>query len=146
DKCHIVDDISFEWLCTASERVSPVIDDVLESISIVREFNDTLGKIEGGVKQLSNGLIAIINCLYKQGLVDLKTYSIKNIALDYEELSAIELDRKSQFNYFSIGSTLWEKATDELDDVYGALGSFIVKIAFLNLIVSSDNDGFYRIE
>ncbi|ELY7390570.1 hypothetical protein SOJ80_000735 [Cronobacter universalis] len=146
DECHIVDDISFEWLCTASERVSPVIDDVLESISIVREFNDTLGKIEGGVKQLSNGLIAMINCLYKQGLVDLKTYSIKNIALDYEELSAIELDRKSQFNYFSIGSTLWEKATDELDDVYGALGSFIVKIAFLNLIVSSDNDGFYRIE
>ncbi|WP_234006087.1 DUF6402 family protein, partial [Cronobacter malonaticus] len=84
--------------------------------------------------------------MYKQGLVDLKTHSIKNIALDYEALSAIELDRKSQFNYFSIGSTLWEKATDELDDVYGALGSFIVKIAFLNLIVSNDKDGFYRIE
>uniref|UniRef100_UPI000A120CF7 DUF6402 family protein n=1 Tax=Cronobacter sakazakii TaxID=28141 RepID=UPI000A120CF7 len=146
DECHIVDDIPFEWLYTASARVSPAIDNFLKSISTVREFNDTLGKVEGGVKQLSNGLLAIIDCLYKQGLVDLKTHSIKNISLDYEALSAIELDRKSQFNYFSIGSTLWEKATDELDDVYGALGSFIIKIAFLNLIASNDKDGFYRIE
>ncbi|EOI5782555.1 DUF6402 family protein [Cronobacter malonaticus] len=55
DKCHMVEDIPFEWLCTASERVSPVIDNVLESISIVREFNDTLGKIEGGLNNYLMG-------------------------------------------------------------------------------------------
>ncbi|ELL7463519.1 hypothetical protein Q4J83_004083 [Salmonella enterica] len=71
----------------------------------------------------------MIGRLEHLGLVDRKSKAMKSAFLDYSEMPAIELDRTSQFNYFPIGDTLWEKATDELDDVYGALGSFIVKIA-----------------
>lgn len=41
---------------------------------------------------------------------------------------------------------MWEKATDTLDDVYGALGSFIIKIAFTDLAVTRVTDGFMRLE
>ena len=39
-----------------------------------------------------------------------------------------------------------EKATDTLDDVYCALGAFIIKIAFTELNVTKDTDGFMRLE
>ncbi|EGL7019121.1 hypothetical protein IMT94_002946 [Salmonella enterica] len=146
NKQHIVDDLPFDWLYTASTRVSPIINNVVKNISEVREYNETLGKLKGVANQLSNGLIAMIGRLEHLGLVDRKSKAMKSAFLDYSEMPAIELDRTSQFNYFPIGDTLWEKATDELDDVYGALGSFIVKIAFLNLNITQDKTGFYRIE
>ncbi|WP_114191659.1 DUF6402 family protein [Edaphovirga cremea] len=146
DKQHILDDLSFEWLYTASNRVGPVIDEVVRNISHVREYNCYLGRVEGLTKQLSNGLIALISRLEQLGLIDLKNKVIKSNVLDFSKLSAIELDKTSQFNYFPIGSMLWEKAADELDDVYGALGSFIIKIAFLNMIITKDKIGFFKME
>ena len=146
DGIHIVDDLDFEWLYTSSKRVGPVIDNYVSNLAYVREYNGYLGRIEGITNQLSNGLIAIIKRLERLGVVDVKSKVIHNKILDFSSLSAIDLDKTSQFNYFPIGSTLWEKATDELDDVYGALGSFIVKIAFLNMIVAKDKNGFFRIE
>lgn len=95
-------------------------------------------------QQLSNGLCYIINRLDELGLfID---NEIKDCYLNNGNLSAIELDKTSQFNFIKIGSTLWEKATDTLDDVYGALGSFIIKIAFTELNVTKDTDGFMRLE
>ncbi|MGE4802439.1 DUF6402 family protein [Yersinia hibernica] len=146
DKKHIIDDIKFEWLYTASQRVGPVIDNFIRNISYVREYNGYLGRKEGMMDQLTNGLIAIIGRLDHMGLVDRKDKTLKTQFLDFSDLSAIELDKKSQFNYVSIGSTLWEKATDKLDDIYGALGSFIVKVAFMNMIIATDKNGFFRLE
>lgn len=93
---------------------------------------------------MSNGLCYIINRLDELGLFI--NHEIKNCYLNYANLSAIELDKTSQFNFIKIGSTLWEKATDTLDDVYGALGSFIIKVAFTDLNVTRDTDGFMRLE
>ncbi|MCK8315031.1 DUF6402 family protein [Erwinia amylovora] len=70
----------------------------------------------------------------------------KSCYLNFSDLTAIELEKKSQFNYIKIGSTLWEKATDDLDDVYGALDSFIIKVAFTDLDVNRDSSGFVRLE
>ncbi|WP_426712929.1 DUF6402 family protein [Cronobacter muytjensii] len=93
---------------------------------------------------MSNGLCYIINKLDESGLF--VNNEIKDCYLTYGNLSAIELDKTSQFNFIKIGSTLWEKATDTPDDVYGVLGSFIIKIAFTNLTVTRDTDGFMRLE
>lgn len=93
---------------------------------------------------MSNGLCYIINRLDESGLF--VNNEIKDCYLNYGNLSAIELDETSRFNFIKIGSTLWEKATDTPDDVYGALGSFIIKIAFTDLTVTRDTDGFMRLE
>lgn len=144
DKSHIIEDLDFDWLLTSSLRIKPIYDAFVEQVSNVIEYNDYLGRKKQISQQLSNGLCYIINRLDELGLfID---NEIKDCYLNNGNLSAIELDKTSQFNFIKIGSTLWEKATDTLDDVYGALGSFIIKIAFTELNVTKDTDGFMRLE
>ncbi|WP_336998681.1 DUF6402 family protein [Leclercia sp. M50] len=144
DKIQIIEDLDFDWLLTSSLRVKPIYDAFVKQVSTVIEYNDYLGRKKQISQQLSNGLCYIINRLDELGLFI--NNEITNCYLNYANLSAIELDKTSQFNFIKIGSTLWEKATDTLDDVYGALGSFIIKIAFTDLNVTRDTDGFMRLE
>lgn len=144
DKKHILDDLSFDWLLTSSSRVKPIYDNFVSSISNIVEYDDFLGRKKKILDQLSNGLCYIIHRLDKSGY--LVNGTLINCYLDYSSLSAIELDKVSQFNFISIGNTLWEKATDKLDDVYGALGSFIIKVAFTDLQVTKDSNGFIKLE
>lgn len=144
DKNHIIEDLDFDWLLTSSLRIKPIYDTFVKQVSSVIEYNDYLGRKKQISQQLSNGLCYIINRLDESGLFI--SDEIKDCYLNYGNLSAIELDKTSQFNFIKIGSTLWEKATDTLDDVYGALGSFIIKIAFTDLNVTRDTDGFMRLE
>lgn len=144
DKNHIIEDLDFDWLLTSSLRIKPIYDTFVKQVSSVIEYNDYLGRKKQISQQLSNGLCYIINRLDESGLFI--SNEIKDCYLNYGNLSAIELDKTSQFNFIKIGSTLWEKTTDTLDDVYGALGSFIIKIAFTDLNVTRDTDGFMRLE
>lgn len=73
DKQNIVDDLPFDWLYTASNRVSPIINNVIKNISEINECNETLGLIKGVTNQLSNGLVAMIGRLEDLGLVDRKS-------------------------------------------------------------------------
>ncbi|EIF6982992.1 hypothetical protein VY657_003703 [Salmonella enterica] len=61
----------------------------------------------------------MIGRLEHLGLVDRKSKAMKSAFLDYSEMPAIELDRTSQFNYFPIGDTLWEKATSGFYPAHG---------------------------
>ncbi|MFO3839843.1 DUF6402 family protein [Klebsiella grimontii] len=144
DKRHVIEDLDFDWLLTSSLRIKPIYDNFVRQVSNVIEYNDYLGRKKQISQQLSNGLCYIINRLDESGLF--VNNEIKECYLNYGNLSAIELDKISQFNFIKIGSTLWEKATDTLDDVYGALGSFIIKIAFTDLTVTRNTDGFMRLE
>ncbi|WP_168404147.1 DUF6402 family protein [Erwinia amylovora] len=144
DKQHIVDDLDFEWLFNSSSRIKPVYEALIKKISEVAEYDGFLGRRKDVINQLSNGLCFIINKLDKLEIME--NGEFKSCHLNFSDLTAIELEKKSQFNYIKIGSTLWEKATDDLDDVYGALGSFIIKVAFTDLHVTRDSSGFVRLE
>lgn len=144
DKRHVIEDLDFDWLLTSSLRIKPIYDNFVRQVSNVIEYNDYSGRKKQISQQLSNGLCYIINRLDESGLF--VNNEIKECYLNYGNLSAIELDKISQFNFIKIGSTLWEKTTDTLDDVYGALGYFIIKIAFTDLTVTRDTDGFMRLE
>lgn len=129
NKTHILDDLDFDWLMTSSTRVKPIVDQLISDLSNIYEFSNYVGKQKAVLNQLSNGLRQLMSRIEKIGLLDLTTKSLNNGILDYSNLSAIELDKISQFNFIRVGSTTWEKYNDELDDVYGALGSFIIKMA-----------------
>ena len=144
EKQHILDDLEFEWLLTSSSRIKPIYDNFVLKVSNVIEYDDFLGRKKQITNQLSNGLCYILNRLEKSGF--LVNNELKNCYVNYDNMSAIELDKTSQFNFIKIGSTLWEKATDSLDDVYGALGSFIIKVAFTNLNVTRVQSGFMKLE
>ncbi|EBG5616637.1 hypothetical protein FI206_20550 [Salmonella enterica subsp. enterica] len=143
DSQHIVSDLDFDWLFTASKRIKPIFDKLINEISVVEEFNYFLGRKEQAFNQLSNGLCYILNDLDKMGYITER--NILDCYLDFSKLTAMELDAKCQFNFIRIGSTKMEKAMDDLDDVYGALGSFIIKVAFTDLKISHDN-GYVKLE
>ncbi len=144
DKNHVLADLDFEWLLTSSSRIKPIYNDFVMKVSNVIEYDDFLGRRKRISNQLSSGLCYILNRLERSGF--LVSNELKNCHVNYDDMSAIELDKTSQFNFIKIGSTLWEKATDSLDDVYGALGSFIIKVAFTDLNVTKDQSGFMRME
>ncbi|EOC1475067.1 hypothetical protein ACI1AG_004107, partial [Cronobacter turicensis] len=134
DKTHILSDLDFEWLLK-SERVAKIFNQNLLSVTFVREYHSFLGKKAIGSKTLSNGLNVIISRIEQNGFFDRINQKLYECNIDFTSMSAMDLDFKGQFNFVRIGSTLWEKSTDELDDVYGALGSFIIKVAFTKLRV-----------
>lgn len=142
----LVTDLPFEWLLTSSTRIKPRIDGILASLSYVNNVNPEVGQINGLFKHLSKGLIQLLNRLSRLGHFDEKTRSLKDMYSDFSHLSAIELEEKSQFNFISIGNTNLEKITDTMDDVYGALGNFTVKIAATRFSTFTNSLGFAKIE
>jgi len=125
----ILDDIPFEWLFTGSARVKPIVDELDEQLSSVDDYNQLVGKLPHLLTQLSKGLSLLIKRLDQLGAVDLEKRSLKNATFDFSDRSAIELDELSQFNLRPVSTSKWDQATDELDDVYGALGGFAIKLA-----------------
>ncbi|EME1959829.1 hypothetical protein VWV83_004042, partial [Cronobacter sakazakii] len=144
DKIHILSDLDFQWLLK-SERVAKIFNQNLLSVTFVREYHNFLGKKTIGLKTLSNGLNVIISRIEQNGYFDRINYKFYECNIDFTSLPAMDLDFKGQFNFVRIGSTLWEKGTDELDDVYGALGSFIIKVAFTKLRVEKAEFGQFVI-
>jgi hypothetical protein len=64
----------------------------------------------------------------------------------FGDLPAIELDRTTQFNRVDVGTSITEKAFDDLDDVYFALGAFSIKLAATQLRTYADLHGYPTIE
>jgi hypothetical protein len=118
----------------------------VESLSEVNEFNALVGKTKGVLDQLSRGLIVLMGRLEALGLLDAKKKRLVNGSRFFGDLPAIELDRTTQFNRVDVGTTIWEKAFDDLDDVYFALGAFSIKLAATQLRTYADLNGYPAIE
>lgn len=142
----LLTDLPFEWLLSSSTRVNDPVTQKVAELGRVEEFNNTVGRLKTPITQLSPGLIQLMTRLQRIGHLDTKTRKLHNAYEDFSDLSAIQLEETSQFNWFPIGASLWEKATDNLDDVYGALGSFVIKIAASKLRTIADHHGFPAIE
>ncbi|WP_164003057.1 DUF6402 family protein [Pyxidicoccus caerfyrddinensis] len=129
DKSHVVEDLSFDWLMSASKRAKPEVDELIAEFSDIREYSHRVGKVKGILSTLSPGLIVLLARMDKMGLVDTKRMSLKEGFRDFGDLPAIELEYTSQFNFIPMSADFWSQATDKMDDVYGALGAFSLKIA-----------------
>ncbi len=130
DKARILDDLPFDWLFSSSARVEPKVKELIKELEDVHENNGRIGRLTNSfLKQLSNGLLVFMKRLDKLGMINRKHECFIIGYRDFSTYSAMKLDEASQFNFITIGSSLWKKATDKLDDVYGALGSFSIKIA-----------------
>lgn len=142
----LLTDIPFDWLFSGSKRVKPKIDEFVAALSSSSEFNNSVGRLKGSLDELSRGLVVLMTRLQRLGLLDAKAKKLKSTYLDYSDKTALELEEISQFNLIRFGATDWEKATDALDDVYGALGTFVVKVAATKLRTISNDNGFPAIE
>jgi hypothetical protein len=145
DKAHRLEDLPFEWL-EQSKRLGPTVKSVVEELSDVYEFNGRVGRVKQALDQLSRGLIVLMERLEALGLLDAKKKLLKDGGRFFGDLPAIQLDYTSQFNRVDVGVSFMEKAFDELDDVYFALGSFSIKLAATALRTYSAHNGFPAIE
>ncbi|WP_339456221.1 DUF6402 family protein [Pseudomonas sp. EA_65y_Pfl1_P120] len=142
----LITDIPFEWLFTASDRVKPKVDQYIADFFSTSEFNASVGRVKGSRDELSKGLVVLMTRLRRLGLLDIKSKKLKGAYLDYSDKTAIELEDISQFNLIKFGASDWEKATDTLDDVYGALGTFVIKVAATKFRTIENDYGFPAIE
>lgn len=142
----LLTDLPFEWLLSSSSRISGPINQKVTELSKVEEFNTTVGRLKTPLTQLSPGLIQLMTRLRRIGHLDAASNTLHNAYEDFRSLSAIQLEETSQFNWFPIGASTWEKATDDLDDVYGALGSFAIKIAATKFRTIANDHGFPAIK
>ena len=132
DKKYLMDDLPFDWLY-GIKRVRTVIDDVIEELSEVNEFDPRVGRTKGVLDQLSPGLLVLMSRLEAMGLLDAKNKRLNEGGRSFSTVPAIELESKCQFNRVDVGTSFAEKALDELDDAYFALGSFSIKLAATEL-------------
>ncbi|MBX8469981.1 hypothetical protein K5E37_13100 [Pseudomonas sp. RIT778] len=142
----LITDIPFEWLFSGSDRVKPKVDEYIAGLSVTSEFNGSVGRVKGSFDELSKGLIVLMTRLQRLGLLDVKSKRLKGAYLDFSDKTAMELEDISQFNLIRFGASDWEKATDALDDVYGALGTFVVKVAATRFRTIQNDHGFPAIE
>lgn len=138
----LLTDLPFDWLFSASSRVSSQVESLISELQDVREFNGLVGRTKSPLTQLSNGLVVFMSRLKRIGHLNENAGVLHNAYEDFSGLSAIQLEETSQFNLMRFGATLWEKATDDLDDVYGALGSFAIKVAATKFRTLSNDNGF----
>jgi hypothetical protein len=143
---NLITDIPFDWLFTASDRVKPKVDEFLAELSEATEYSSSVGKAKGSLNELSNGLVVMMTRLKRLGLLDMSAGKLKDAYTDFSDKTAIELEELSQFNLIRVGSTPQEQATDALDDVYGAFGNFLVKVAATRFRTIVDDNGFQAIE
>lgn len=146
DAKNLIADIPFDWLFTASDRVKPRVDEFLAELSTATEYNSSVGRAKGSLNELSNGLVVMMTRLKRLGLLDANAGKLKDAYTDFSDKTAIELEELSQFNLIRVGSTSQEQATDALDDVYGAFGNFLVKVAATRFRTIVDDNGFQAIE
>ena len=140
---HVLSDLPFAWLRTSSARVAPRIDELVRQLTTVVEDDDFVGRDAGAwFDQLTNGLLQILRRLDHLGAIDHSAKSFLPKSFDFSARSAVQLDANSQFNFITIGSSVGERTTDELDDVYGALGQFLIKVAFTRASTYVDSMGF----
>lgn len=143
---NLLTDLPFDWLFTSSTRVRDDVEELVAELSNVTEFSGTVGRLKTPLDQLSRGLIMLMTRLKRIGHLDLNANTLHNAYEDFSDLSAIQLEETSQFNLIRIGASTWEKATDDLDDVYGALGSFAIKIAATKFRTISNDHGYPAIQ
>ena len=140
---HVLSDLPFAWLRTSSARVAPRIDKLVEQLTTVVENDDLAGReADSWFDQLSNGLLQLLKRLDHLGAIDHSARRFLPKSFDFSARSAVQLDGSSQFNFISIGDSKWRRIRDELDDVYGALGSFLIKVAFTRASTYVDPMGF----
>lgn len=135
-------DLPFDWLFTASTRVKGSVDEMVADLQSVEEFSGFIGRTKTPLTQLSAGLVVFMSRLKRMGHIDMARKTLRNAYEDFGNLTAMQLEDTSQFNLVRIGASLWEKATDDLDDVYGALGSFAIKVAATRFRTMANDNGW----
>lgn len=143
---NLLTDLPFDWLFSSSTRVKDLVEQRVAELSKVDEFNSTVGRLKSPLDQLSQGLIMLLTRLKRIGHLDDKAHKLHSAYEDFSGLSAIQLEETSQFNWFPIGASTWEKASDDLDDVYGALGSFAIKVTATKFRTMANHHGLPAIE
>jgi hypothetical protein len=119
-----------------------LVKELTQHLAYVNEFSELVGRSKNGIlDQLSPGLIELMGRLEKLGLLNAKNKQLTTASRSFDGLTAIELDQTTQFNFQPVGATLWEKAMDELDDVYGALGTFAIKMAATDVSTYREHTG-----
>lgn len=139
----VLQDLPFEWLFTSSERIKPVVDKIVGQLKNVENYNSKIGRLLTSSpveKQLSNGLGQLMKRLNELGAIDLEKKELKNGYYDFSGEPAIKLDELSQFNFELVGTSPSEQANDAMDDVYGALGGFAIKMAALRVWTVNQKD------
>ncbi|OWB28824.1 hypothetical protein XocBAI20_12120 [Xanthomonas oryzae pv. oryzicola] len=127
---HLLDDADIDDLCSRSPRFKAVVDEVLGSFAGEHlESNDYIGMQDGFFDHLQRSTLVFLRRLNRLGLLDAGAGKFKEGDYDFSDLDGIDLDQKTQFTFRAIGSSFWEKATDALDDVYGAFGALTLKFA-----------------
>ena len=146
DKSHVLDDLPFDWLMSTNNRAKPKVDELLEDLIDIREYSGLVGKVKGILSTLSPGLIVLLARMDKLGFVDTQNRRLRKGYREFKNLPAIELEYTSQFNYVPMSTSTWSKVTDEMDDVYGALGAYSLKVAATAIRVHEVHKGFPALE
>lgn len=137
----VMDDLPFEWLFSGTTRVKPIIDKLKKELAVVQDYNSMVGRLYDTSVHMSPGLKNFMFKLQKLGAVNSDHRIESSAAFDFSSRSAMQLDELSQINFIVVGTGLWSQATDDLDDVYGALGGFSIKIAATKFSVVHDTAG-----
>lgn len=122
-------DLDFDWLTSASPHTGVIIDELNAKLSSASQYNEVIGRKSGFPSQLTPGLLQFMTRMRKLGIFDEQNQDLVMGFHDFSGLDAIGLETTTQANFRPIGLSVTEKKDNPMDDVYGALGGFIVKIA-----------------
>lgn len=122
-------DLDFEWLSTASEHTGVLVDEFLGKFSSTSQYNEIMGRKGRGIDQLTPGLMTFMKRMGKLGILDETKRDLIAGDHDFSHLDAIGLETATQINFRSFATGKLDKRNNPLDDVYGTLGGFIIKVA-----------------
>ncbi|MCO7574157.1 DUF6402 family protein [Pseudomonas chlororaphis] len=122
-------DLDFDWLSSASSHTGVLVDELLGKLSSASQYNEIFGRKRGGVEQLTKGLLQFMQRMQNLNILDVEGQDLIAGFHDYSQLNAIGLETTTQTNFREISTGRLDKALNPLDDVYGALGGFTLKIA-----------------
>ncbi|MGF6111173.1 DUF6402 family protein [Pseudomonas frederiksbergensis] len=132
----LFDDLDFDWLTAASPHTGGVIKELIAKATNPSQYNELIGR-QKGLTQLAPGLLQFMACMRALGVLDEKNQDFVSGTFDYSALSATGLEVLTQYNFRPIATSTSEKKNNPLDDVYGALGGFVVKFAVTKFTTTS---------
>ncbi|TMU82449.1 MULTISPECIES: DUF6402 family protein [Pseudomonas] len=132
----LFDDLDFDWLTASSPQTGEEIKELLEKAAYASQYNELVGRVRK-FDQLAPGLLQFMKRLRTLGILDQEKKDLKKGEYDFSSMSARELEVATQYNFRSIATDPSDRITNPLDDVYGALGGFLVKFAVTKFTVTS---------
>ncbi len=139
------DEIDFEWLYSSTNRIKPYIEQLVVDLTKVVKYNHHIGFLPTS-QSPSPGLRLLLTRLGRLGALDDEHHALIYATYDFSNKTAIELEELSQFNYWEVGTHIFEQIFDQLDDIYGTLGGFLIKAAATKIRTFTHQSGYSVIE